>query len=94
MAEQQEVTIAEAKTSKAVRDPEVVAFDEGLHVPVVDDATLRGKPGCRQCTQRGRIHTCLGSLSVLMELGWFAGAPVARVCCNQPSLFRPFPEAM
>lgn len=41
-AEQRERAVAEAKTSKAARDRELVPFDEGLNVPVVDDATLRG----------------------------------------------------
>lgn len=40
--EQQEVEVATANTSKAARNPEPVAFDEGLNVPVVDDVTLRG----------------------------------------------------
>lgn len=46
MIEQPEVAVAAAKTtSKAARDPELVAFDEDLDIPVVDDATLRGKGG-------------------------------------------------
>lgn len=61
MVEQGGAAVSEAKTGKAARDPEVVAFDEGVNVPVVDDATLRGKLGKRGdiVCLRGRIHTHL-----------------------------------
>jgi len=42
-SKRQEVAVADVKaTGKAVRDPAPVSFEEGLDVPVVDDATLRG----------------------------------------------------
>ncbi len=52
--EKPEVAVADGKAAgKVVRGPEPVLFEEGLNVPVVDDATLRGESGLkdirRQC---------------------------------------------